>query len=533
MPFDPTTTELEVLRPSVSDGYKRNYQMWDGDHWQEGEGWESVLPDPQSTSHEKYEREKQRIEDAFTSKNVIREVVERHLGGVIGQPPSVQYNREADEDEADEEEADEVAASMFGVGRFIKLLRKAGRHPLLGEPGYIRVYPNERAFDPETQEVRTDLSFESALDLLDVKACKPTYTYCTRVNGYKVAAYWRTWDSDKRVVEVSYFDENGDTIITLIEAERSDGGDWERTINVSDPIDLGGHLHVHEVTRGSLITEQVRQQQHTVNKAATMADTNLDYGGFLERIFLNAQRPVKRVENAQGQDEFVDAPYQAGAGQTAFITGVVTEDNEGNQKVATPKVKFREPIPVNTFDDTKQMAYEDILGEVDQRHVLMSGDATASAFSRIAAREEFVGSLRPTRRALSQAGDWIGQVTPRFADDLAGASRMDNVRVNVQLHLDRGVRTPQEIKTLSSLVEKEQLSLQTMLDLVGVTDSARELERISAQQADTISRKADRAEVLSTLVSAGASIQTAAIVAGFDEDEARLLMSVPVPAQEQ
>jgi hypothetical protein len=349
-----------------------------------------------------------------------------------------------------------------------------------------------------------------------------------------VGVYWRGYSEEEQVAEISYLDEQGRTVIAVIESTRERGAEErERNVTTSTPIDLGGLLHVHEVDRDRLVTRQVRQQQDTVNKALTMADTNLDYGGFLERIFLNAQRPVRRVENARGQDEFVDAPYTTGAGETAFISGLVTEDAEGNETLSTPKVKFREPVSPDTFQETKEMAYADILGEVNQRHVLMSGDATASGLSRITARREFVNSLRPTKRALTQAGTWIGRVVPRFADVLAGASRMDGVNVALDLRLDRGMRTPQEIKTLMSMVEDEQLSLHTALELIGLTDAEQEIERISSERLSTVDRKAKKAGVLKKLVAAGASLQTAAIVAGFNEEEAQMLMQVPVPQTTQ
>jgi hypothetical protein len=533
MPIDPTTVPLDDLRPSVHDGYKANYQMWDGDHWQEGAGWESVLPDPVNTSSEKYEAEKKRVEEAFTSKNVIREVVERHLDGVIGRPPSMAYTRPVGDDSDDEADpVDEVSDPMLSKGAVIDLLRKAGRHPLMGASGYLRVYPSMRAYTDD-MELRTDLSYDRAVSALNVKACRPQHASVTTIDGERVAAYWRTYGGKEKVVEVSYLNGDRETVIAVIESTQDERGEEQRTVRTSTPMALGGRLHVVAIDRDRIVTEQVRQQQHTVNKAATMADTNLDYGGFMERIFLNAQRPVKRIENARGQDEFVDAPYQTGAGETAFIAGLVTEDSEGNETLATPKVKFREPVDPSTFEETKDMAYRDILGETNQRHVLMSGDSTASGLSRIAARKDFVSSLRPTKRALTQGGEWLATVVPMFADVLASASRMENVNVSVDLRLDRGMRTPEEIKILMGMVDNEQLSLMTALELIGLTDAQREIERISGQEVSTIDRKLQKAKILKQLVTAGASLQSAAEVAGFEPEEAQLLMQVPVPQTQQ
>jgi hypothetical protein len=520
--------DLDELRPSVPDGYGPAYQMWDGDHWQEGEGWESVLPDP-GENPEKHNKEKRRVEQAFTSQNVVREVVERHLNGVIGRLPSVDYLRNPGSEDPDR--AEDVAEEMPGAEEITDLLRKAGRHTLCGATPHFRLYPSPMAYNEEGT-LREDLSFELASELLTLEIVEPKQGLVTTIEGEKIAAYWRKAGADEKTVEVSILDGEGRTILAVIQQEKTPDG-IERTVDRSDPLDLGMGLHMTPIDRETLVTEQVRQQQHAVNKALTMSDTNLDWAGFTERIFLNAQRPQKKVERASGETEWVDAPYRAGAGQTTFLAGIVEETADGDQTVNSPSVEFRDPTPVDTFKDTRDLHYETILSETDQRHVLMAGDASSSGIARIAARKEFIASLRPTMRTLRSGGEWILSTLPRMASVLSGDNRMEGVEPSINLRLDRGVLSEDEIRVLMEQVEKEQLSLRTMLDRIGISDVEQELDRIAEENIPTVERRAAMATIAKELSAAGANIRAAARVAGFSDEEADELMEAAVPRTRQ
>jgi len=526
--LDLEAIDLADLRPTVPDNYEKAYQMWDGDHWLEGEGWESVLPDA-SDNPKDYNSEKQRVEEAFTSQNVIREVVERHLNGVIGRLPSIDFLRNADS--GDPERVEEVSDPMPGAEEITDLLRKGGRHTLCGGTPLLRLYPSQKAYN-EDGNLRSDLTFEVASEVLDLQIIFPTRGVVTKINGEKIAAYWREDQDQEKKVEVSILNDSGETVLAIIQEERSKK-EPERTIDRSDPLDLGMQLHMSEIERETLVTPQVRQQQHGVNKSLTMANTNLDWAGFVERIFLNAQRPQEKVEKSTGETEWVDAPYRMGAGETSFLAGIVSEDREGRQKLANPSVEFRDPTPVDTFEDTKDLHYETILSETDQRHILMSGDASSSGIARIAARKEYVASLRPTMRTLQSTGAWALDTMPRFASLLSGDDRMEGVVASINLRLDRGVLSTDEQRVLMEQVEKEQLSLRTMLDRMGLSDVAQELDRLSEEKIDTIQRRKVMATITKELSAAGANIRAAALIAGFGEEEADQLLETTVPRTQQ
>ena len=72
-------------------------------------------------------------------------------------------------------------------------------------------------------------------------------------------------------------------------------------------------------------------------------------------------------------------------------------DKDGNVTgYSNGTVNYRDPVPVDTFTQTRQEFRAAILAGVAQTHALISGDATASGESRKQARAEFEASLALT-----------------------------------------------------------------------------------------------------------------------------------------
>src|SRR5687768_12346561 len=66
-----------------SEGAIANTLFYDGDHWQNGNGWIGAKP---LVTHGLNQTLLQ-IKEAFVSENVIAEVVDRHIGGILGREP--------------------------------------------------------------------------------------------------------------------------------------------------------------------------------------------------------------------------------------------------------------------------------------------------------------------------------------------------------------------------------------------------------------------------------------------------------------
>jgi hypothetical protein len=179
-----------------------------------------------------------------------------------------------------------------------------------------------------------------------------------------------------------------------------------------------------EMRRAALVTPQVQQSQRALNLALTMIPRNVVTGGFLERIMLDAQMPGHWELDPDGQrtgpagyaSRFTRAP-----GTTNFLTGVEFEDEQGNTKRGTPSVHFREPVKPDASITASGAHYAAILDEVGQRHVLMAGDAAASAVARIQARFEYLNTLLLTQPEAETALSFTIETALAMAEALARA----------------------------------------------------------------------------------------------------------------
>jgi hypothetical protein len=106
---------------------------------------------------------------------------------------------------------------------------------------------------------------------------------------------------------------------------------------------------------------------------------------------------------------------------------------------------------------------------------------------------------------------------------------MSGVQASINLRLDRGVLSTDEQRVLMEQVENEQLSLRTMLDRMGLSDVAQELDRITEETVPTVQRRKVMATIAKELSAAGANIRAAALIAGFTEEEADQLLEASVP----
>src|SRR5687768_3168492 len=82
---DYTYVDETVDGTLIQTGYTANKRLYDGDAWLDGAGW--IGPRPSATETD-YQSVLTEIRRAFISKNAVREVVDRHIGGVVGQEPS-------------------------------------------------------------------------------------------------------------------------------------------------------------------------------------------------------------------------------------------------------------------------------------------------------------------------------------------------------------------------------------------------------------------------------------------------------------
>jgi hypothetical protein len=240
----------------------------------------------------------------------------------------------------------------------------------------------------------------------------------------------------------------------------------------------------------------------------TMLDRNAIQGGFLERVILNAEPPGEWVSdpNSPNGKKFVPKPMQIGAGRTTFIGSRVVESNEsGDPPIILPAdIRWKDPIKPDTFIATAAEHRHGIYEEASQLHALISGDATASAVSRVQARADFLDSLSKTKPQVDDAIRWLMEIALDHACFFAGIDRETEfglIRASCDVQMSTGPLTPEERQAVMDMVEKEMLSLETAMQLLGVEDVDAERSRLSQEAANP--NPARKLKMMDTYTKAG------------------------------
>lgn len=491
-----TLKQAREMVPQAEEWQESNEAFYRGDHWQNGLGWSGPMLE---STHRLYQETMVQIRRGFVSKNVVKEIVGRHVAGVVGREPAwvVTVRRPLGEEEQPtgqeqaliaeaesllvswwdgqqgaltEENEDELA----GVHKTIQaavakmLLTRRGALRLFVPPGEL----NEAGQVPRgtlEESIRRIYVHQPAAEQATVKVDR------ARMDGIGVYLYQ---EGREERAELTYLN-GAATVVRIVKA-----GDEDATIGLS-PLKLGGRLTMYEMRRPLLVTEQVRQLQKALNLGLTMMQRNVVQAGFLERTFFNTQLPGKNVPDPDrpGQVKFVPEPLHVGSGVTNFLSGVSYEDAEGNTQVATPSVVYRDPVSVAVFEATERSAYRGILEEVQQGHALLAGEVAPSGESRRQARSDFEESLLLTKSEVNGAVRWLLETVLAMAAVFSGQpDRFAGLRVNAEARLNLGPMSTEDQKLVGELVDKELISRETGMGRIGIEDTDAEKGRIRQER---------------------------------------------------
>lgn len=209
---------------------------------------------------------------------------------------------------------------------------------------------------------------------------------------------------------------------------------------------------------------------------------------------MNAERPKERklikdsTEPSGYREEVKNVDYYVGSGGITNLTGLLVKDKDGNViGRANPNISFRDPVPIDTFTGTRDQFYASILGQCQQRHALISGDATSSGKSRLQARAEFRGSLLDSKDVVDDAGRWLLETHLRLAAQICGRSQdFLQLRCDFNAVIEDGPVDPEERDANRSDVSAGLMSKETAMSRNGIEDTDAELERISQEPKPTI-----------------------------------------------
>jgi len=464
---------------------------FNADHWQNGAGFNGQLPPVSYPGASQIEAD---IKKRFESENVIKEVVETHIGGLLGREPLWSFLKEQGTAGKKKEKDDitgETLTPWWNEREALNDLQDAAETVLLEGIAVKRVF-FPKGLLPDSG-VLTASNLNKALDYIffQTLTADKAGVFTDPDTQKKIGVFlFEEKDAEGNVVdscaELSFLDDEGDTVCRVV---KDKGADED-----FGPYKLGGRLLVFEMQRSPLITEQVQSNQKALNLAHTMMTRNVNMAGSRERSVTNAQPPrrptrVQSSTNSNQTVETVPGTYETGAGAVMFLMGYPIRNEKGDIVGYTnPGVNVTDPASVEVFVNTIDLKRTAIYSQCHQRFVLMSGDATASGVSRKTAEKAWQRSLKETKTVVDAAGRWELEVTLRLAAQVVGQSdKYLNLRADFNCLLDVGEPTAEEITTVMEMRKpggpnnQPLISDETARNKVGIDDAAAELKRIEEE----------------------------------------------------
>jgi hypothetical protein len=542
-PFESWT--IEQLKRAIAadldmDAVTVNRRMFEGDMWLDGEGWVGPRPAP---GEEGADDIMELLRLGFVSKNIVAEVCERHMTGVVGTEPAWAFVparfMAADDAPTPEEETliqeveenltwwtnkrrshallqDAIMTVLWAKRSTFRLRIPAGMVTDIGpvDPSLAGLETDDNGNPVQTGVLASDL--RAALDLIFPQRLEPEFSAVVtdpdtmREAGVFLAKNQTTgtWEG-----ELVYLDDDGSTVLRPI---------VDDVIQSAVPIPLGGRLTFFEIRRRLLITPQVVQQQKAYNLAVSCIPRTVITSGFLERVLLNAQMPGEWERDADGNPiRFVPAKYVTGGGSTQFVQGIEIgrDPQTGEVKLSNPSVQWRDPGQVLMPVQAKEAHYRDILDECDQAHILAQNAASPSGVSREQARAGYEKSLELTQPEAQNAVVWMLEGALALAEYILGQPGRwtSKLRCVCDARIDSGPVTPDEERVVTESVEKGMMSEETGMSRLRIPDVDAEKVRIMRQPGARLGLLKRQADVLAALVNAGFDLVAAGRFVGFDE----------------
>lgn len=450
-----------------------------GDHWQNSEGWSGPIPPVNSSDYTIIASE---IERGFVSKNVVKEVTDRAVNGVMGREPKITLSFPDKRQTKLIAEAEQVVKDWMKNKDFQKFVQKALRNSFVAGKSTLRLYVPSGLL----QNGQIMVNDKDPLNFLYLDAPDP------------LSAGVVTEDSTKETEGIflgKFIDPNGKEVevaeVTYLLPTENDQGKRFTEITIipekgapeSVQLDLNGNLMIHELGMPKVITDSVVSQQKMLNLNLTMMQRNSVLGGYLERVILNGQLPGHYEEDENGNSVFVREDFITGAGSINAINGVPTLDENGNVAGYTSaSISYRDPVSVRTFLEAKDASYRAILEETQQLHALLSGDAITSGDSRRQAVAGFMSTLRIPKYTTERAIEWLVETVLMCAGVFSGnPDKYRGITCTAECKLDSGVISAGEVDLLERQVRIGIISIETARDRMGIEDNDVEQARVEAE----------------------------------------------------
>lgn len=485
-----------------------NTEFFNGNHWQDSKGWIGAKP---LITHG-FSQVLAQIREGFVSENVIKEVVNRHVGGILGREPLWGFvpqktvsqsaltrrkrfaklfsfllpdNQNQSQVDKFAQEADEALTVWWDQGQPRKKLKEALSTCLNEEKVLLRLFV-PRGLYGNDKAVPVQRSLTDALSILHLDVVTSdkggVFTDSDTQKPFAIYVYEK---DEAKCVELSYVDEVGQTILQVLS---------DKPELVVEPVayDLQGRLWMYELNREALITEQIRSIQRSLNLSLTMMMRNVNLAGNLERAIMNAERPKQTVRIPDAtqlggfREEAINSDFLVGPGVTNFLTGLLIKNDAGEIiGRANPNISYRDPVPITTFVGTRAECREAIFSQAYQLHALISGDATASGKSREQARAEYRNSLLDSKEPVDDGGRWVCETPLRIAAQFCNrVNDFAGLRCDFDSRIEDGPVSTEERTANRDDVKAGLLSKESAMSRNGTEDTDAEKQRIAEDRAE-------------------------------------------------
>lgn len=488
---------LLSLNSQASLTYATGKKYYEGDHYQNGEGW--AAPNLPSTDP-LYHQTQRNIRNIFCSKNVIAEVVDNSLTAILGDNLSFEITP-PDDDPKNIALADEANAALtewWKDGGLDEILEIAGVEMKFATRGILRMVVPARFIN---QPMARDLA--EALSRIFCHAPLATQAnvapHPTPMSA-KVGIYTYNDDYGGRHTEKTYLDEQGLTVIEISSHEANKAVPTSAiTTEISTRLPLGGLLLIHKLqVRRPFITQQLIELQKTINLAITMGKQNI-IRGYSELYFLNVELPVEldpdtlkpKIDPITGQPKIL--PMATGPGTRNALVGKILENkNDGTYSIANPSIQRFEPIAIDVYQNSEEWYYEMMLAQCRQTHLLLTAKATVSEESRKQSLHTFVSSLSSDITQFKLATRWVLRVALNLAAILQGEpGKYEKLKVSVTIKPNTGPLSADEKTQLREDYKLSGISLYGWLRERGYDDNEAvvEMQRITDEMTEKFQRE--------------------------------------------
>lgn len=524
-----------VISLALPELFIATEKFYDGDHWQDGDGW--IGPTPFADQDKVIEDVMADLETRFVSKNVIREMIKRHVRGVAGRDPVWSFDvrrpmpagtkRTAAEDKLIAEVADAIDV-WYKKRRIHQSVKENASMSCRGGKGLYRIYT------PAGLTVKKD-------DISGVPRAKTLaealeYIYVSTPSLNDAAIYtdeetqlelgvlvYNPMDtstlqpSAQEVIEFTYLDGRRPLADSKTILRRREGSEPDQQVEYP----LGGRLTMIEIDRTEpLIDKQIHESQKALNLAISMLPRTMVTAGFLERIFLDAMMPGEWDYDEEGNRKpgtFKPSKHWTGAGTTAYMRGIDFDPKEGETQIKDPKVVFREPVDPSGAIKAAQFHYLQMLEMGNQAHIVLTGEAIVSGKSREQARADYDSSLQDTKGPLEEGSAQLLDTVLAMAETFMNAPGRYTIplRATFRCHIYTGPISWEERKQNDESVKAGTMSVQSAIQQSGNPDADAEVAQIASERNDNMNYLALLAEAFQRL-SSGMPAELAAEVLGID-----------------